>query len=101
MQGSLKRFNTGIINSLYYNIQNKFCISRVQSLVIYTKRFLGIGFTIRCNACCSTVFSSLNGFFVLSEFAIVKVRRTKLEEMAKHGKPNASLALKCQLLIPT
>lgn len=36
----------------------------------------------------------LNGFFVLSEFAIVKVRRTKLEEMAKHGKPNASLALK-------
>ena len=36
----------------------------------------------------------LNGFFVLSEFAIVKVRRSKLEEMAKHGKPNASLALK-------
>jgi len=25
----------------------------------------------------------LNGFFVLSEFAIVKVRRSKLEEMAK------------------
>lgn len=36
----------------------------------------------------------LNGFFVLSEFAIVKVRRSKLEEMAKLGKPNASLALK-------
>ena len=36
----------------------------------------------------------LNGFFVLSEFAIVKVRRSKLEEMVKHGKPNAPLALK-------
>lgn len=36
----------------------------------------------------------LNGFFVLSEFAIVKVRRSKLEEMLKQKKPNASLALK-------
>jgi len=36
----------------------------------------------------------LNGFFVLSEFAIVKVRRSKLEEMVKQKKPNASLALK-------
>jgi CBS domain containing-hemolysin-like protein len=36
----------------------------------------------------------LNGFFVLSEFAIVKVRRSKLEELAKQGKPNAPLALK-------
>jgi CBS domain containing-hemolysin-like protein len=36
----------------------------------------------------------LNGFFVLSEFAIVKVRRSKLEELVKQGKPNASLALK-------
>ncbi len=36
----------------------------------------------------------LNGFFVLSEFAIVKVRRSKLEELAKSGKSNAELALK-------
>lgn len=36
----------------------------------------------------------LNGFFVLSEFAIVKVRRSKLEELVKQEKPNASLALK-------
>jgi CBS domain containing-hemolysin-like protein len=36
----------------------------------------------------------LNGFFVLSEFAIVKVRRSKLEELAKNGKANAELALK-------
>lgn len=36
----------------------------------------------------------LNGFFVLSEFAIVKVRRSKLEELAKSGKANAELALK-------
>ncbi|MDR0579428.1 MAG: CNNM domain-containing protein, partial [Campylobacteraceae bacterium] len=31
----------------------------------------------------------LNGFFVLSEFAIVKVRRTRLEELAKNGNDNA------------
>ena len=36
----------------------------------------------------------LNGFFVLSEFALVKVRRTKLEEMVKQGKTNAALTLK-------
>ena len=36
----------------------------------------------------------LNGFFVLSEFAIVKVRKTKLEEFVKQGKRSAALALK-------
>lgn len=36
----------------------------------------------------------MNGFFVLSEFAIVKVRRTKLEEFVKQGKKSAILALK-------
>lgn len=36
----------------------------------------------------------LNGFFVLSEFAIVKVRRSRLEELVKSGKPNAKLALR-------
>ncbi|MDE6885805.1 MAG: hemolysin family protein [Helicobacteraceae bacterium] len=40
------------------------------------------------------VFVGLNGFFVLSEFAIVKVRRSKLEELAKKNKGNAKLALK-------
>ncbi len=35
----------------------------------------------------------LNGFFVLSEFAIVKVRRTRLEELVKNGRSNAKLAL--------
>lgn len=34
----------------------------------------------------------LNGFFVLSEFCIVKVRRTRLEELAESGTPSASLA---------
>ena len=38
------------------------------------------------------VFS--NAFFVVSEFAIVKVRRSKLEELAKNGIKNATLALK-------
>lgn len=37
----------------------------------------------------------LNGFFVLSEFAIVKVRRSKLEELVKNGAGgSALLALK-------
>ncbi|MDR1554523.1 MAG: hemolysin family protein, partial [Campylobacteraceae bacterium] len=36
----------------------------------------------------------LNGFFVLSEFAIVKVRRTRLEELVKNGHDNAKLAFK-------
>lgn len=40
------------------------------------------------------VFVALNGFFVLSEFAIVKVRKSKLEELAKKNKSNAKLALK-------
>ncbi|MDL0102495.1 hemolysin family protein [Campylobacter felis] len=35
----------------------------------------------------------LNGFFVLSEFSIVKVRRSKLEEMVREKKPNAKKAL--------
>ena len=35
----------------------------------------------------------LNGFFVLSEFAIVKVRRSRLEELAKANIGNANLAL--------
>ncbi|WP_066389018.1 hemolysin family protein [Helicobacter himalayensis] len=36
----------------------------------------------------------VNAFFVVSEFAIVKVRRSKLEELAKNGVKNVSLALK-------
>ena len=35
----------------------------------------------------------LNGFFVLSEFSIVKIRRSRLEELVKVGRPNAKLAL--------
>lgn len=35
----------------------------------------------------------LNGFFVLSEFSIVKVRRSKLEEMVKEDKKGAKQAL--------
>lgn len=43
----------------------------------------------------------LNGFFVLSEFAIVKVRRSKLEELAKNGKRDAKLALKISSSLDT
>ncbi len=35
----------------------------------------------------------LNGFFVLSEFSIVKIRASRLEELVKLGRPNAKLAL--------
>ena len=35
-----------------------------------------------------------NAFFVVSEFAIVKIRRTKLEELAHFGNKKANIALK-------
>ena len=35
-----------------------------------------------------------NAFFVVSEFAIVKIRRTKLEELAHQGSKRAKIALK-------
>ena len=35
-----------------------------------------------------------NAFFVVSEFAIVKIRRTKLEELAHFGNKRAKIALK-------
>ena len=38
-------------------------------------------------------FVFLNGFFVLSEFCIVKVRKSKLEEFVKEKRKNAKLAL--------
>lgn len=40
------------------------------------------------------LFIALNGFFVLSEFSIVKVRKSKLEELIKEGKAGAKLAFK-------
>ncbi|MBQ9292184.1 MAG: HlyC/CorC family transporter [Campylobacter sp.] len=43
----------------------------------------------------------LNAFFVLSEFALVKVRRSKLEEMVKDKITNAKLALKMTNSIDT
>ena len=36
----------------------------------------------------------LNAFFVVSEFSIVKIRRTKLEELAHNGNKKAKIALK-------
>lgn len=47
------------------------------------------------------VFVLLNGFFVLSEFSIVKVRRSKLEEMVKEKKPNAKQALEVSSKLDT
>jgi CBS domain containing-hemolysin-like protein len=35
-----------------------------------------------------------NGFFVASEFAIVKVRKTRMEQLSKEGNSDAKLALK-------
>lgn len=43
----------------------------------------------------------LNAFFVLSEFAIVKVRRSKLEELSLQNDQNAILALKINASINT
>jgi len=38
------------------------------------------------------IFILLNAFFVLSEFSLVKVRKSRLEELIKEKKPNAQLA---------
>ena len=35
-----------------------------------------------------------NGFFVASEFAMVKVRKTRIEQLVKEGNSNAKLAMK-------
>lgn len=43
----------------------------------------------------------LNAFFVLSEFALVKVRKTRLEELVKIGNSNAKLALKISQRLDT
>ena len=40
------------------------------------------------------VFIFMNAFFVLSEFSIVKVRKSRLEELIKDKIPNAQLAFK-------
>ncbi|MDO5046653.1 hemolysin family protein [Campylobacter sp.] len=40
----------------------------------------------------AVLFVLLNAFFVLSEFAIVKVRKSRLEELIKDKVPNAKLA---------
>ena len=40
------------------------------------------------------VLLGLNGFFVASEFALVRIRQTRLEELAQRGDGRASLALK-------
>ena len=47
------------------------------------------------------IFIALNGFFVLSEFSLVKVRKSKLEELIKEGRSNARLALKMSSSLDT
>lgn len=46
-------------------------------------------------------FVLLNAFFVLSEFSIVKVRKTRLEELIKEKKSNAKLAYKMSQSLDT
>ena len=47
------------------------------------------------NALAGIVFLlGLNGFFVASEFALVRIRQTRLEELAQRGDGRAVLALK-------
>lgn len=43
--------------------------------------------------CFAIFLVACNGFFVLSEFAIVKIRRTRLEELTRRGNKTAKLAL--------
>ena len=43
----------------------------------------------------------INGFFVLAEFALVRIRKTRLEELAQRGDSRAALALKMVSRIDT
>ena len=40
----------------------------------------------------AVVLVLLNGFFVLAEFALVKVRSTRIEELARQGNRRAKVA---------
>ena len=46
------------------------------------------------NLCLVFLLVFFNAFFVVSEFSIVKIRRTKLEELAHNGSKRAKIALK-------
>ena len=39
-------------------------------------------------------FVAVNAFFVAAEFSIVKIRRSRLEEIEAHGNKKAKLAIK-------
>ncbi|MBM3270806.1 MAG: HlyC/CorC family transporter [Candidatus Sericytochromatia bacterium] len=48
--------------------------------------------TIAFNLFLVLFFTLLNGFFVAAEFAIVKIRPTRLEELVQAGRPRATVA---------
>lgn len=47
------------------------------------------------------IFIFLNGFFVMSEFSLVSVRRTRIEELAKRGHRGAQMVLSALNDLPT
>ena len=55
----------------------------MSSISVYLINLFLVFFLVFCNA-----------FFVISEFAIVKIRRTKLEELSAEGNSKAKIALK-------
>ena len=70
--------------------------------ISFTLFFNNIGFIHKMNPLYGYLFNFIfvliliffNAFFVVSEFAIVKIRRTKLEEMIHAGNKRAQIALK-------
>ena len=44
--------------------------------------------------CAALLFIAINAFFVAAEFSIVKIRRSRLEEIEAHGNKKAKLAIK-------
>ncbi|MCX2683081.1 hemolysin family protein [Campylobacter sp. MIT 21-1685] len=69
-----------------------------QTLPVQTSFDIGYSFLMLFIA---LILVFLNGFFVLSEFSIVKVRRSKLEEMVKEKKTGAKQALKLNSQLDT
>ncbi|MBM3273998.1 MAG: DUF21 domain-containing protein, partial [Candidatus Sericytochromatia bacterium] len=48
--------------------------------------------TVAFNLALVLFFTLLNGFFVAAEFAMVKIRPTRLQELAEAGRPQARVA---------
>lgn len=75
---------------MIYVIYNGYCFN---SLRLCLKKVMSPAYSYVINILLVFFLVFCNAFFVISEFAIVKIRRTKLEELAHFGSKRAKIAL--------